>query len=125
MYADVANAARRTLDISGPMYVHPYLAVITDDSGMPHAGLTTFEYEPSAALDLLQATDTTLVLCQVDARGMCAESYLVFSQIARIGRRDAVVVVRSIRGSNTNRVLEVRLRYGRGGWIVVSSNLIS
>jgi hypothetical protein len=123
VYADIAAVARRALDISGPMHVHPYLAVVTDDPGSRPADLTTFEYEPSAALELLGRADSTLVLCQVDAQGMCAESYVVLSQIKRLGDRDAVAVVRSIRGRSTL-MLAVRLRYGREGWRVSGSKLI-
>lgn len=124
VYADAAIAARRAMGMSGPMYIHPYLAVVGDDSGIPRVDLTTFEYEPSAALALLHAEDSTLVRCQVGAQGMCAENYIVFSQIARIGDRDAVVVVRSIRGSRMNRALVARLRYGREGWRVSDSELV-
>lgn len=124
VYTDVAIIARRALGVSGPMYIHPYLAVIVDDSGMQSVDLSTFEFEPSAALALLHAADSALVLCQVGAQGMCVENYIVFSQIARIGDRDAVVVVRSIRGSGTGRALFVRLRYGREGWSVSDSELV-
>jgi hypothetical protein len=125
VYGAVASTARRALDLSGPMYIHPYVAVLAADSGSASTELTTFEYEPSSALHLLAATDTTLVLCQVDAQGMCAENYLVFSQMARTGDRDAVVLVRSMGGSKRIRVLMMRLRYGRNGWAVVSSALVS
>lgn len=122
VYADVAGTARRALNAPGRLYVHPYLAVATDDAGLPQTELSTFEYEPSAALELLQREDSTVVLCRVDAQGMCAENYIVFSQIARLGERDAVVVVRSIRGSDL-RALLVRLRYRRGDWVVTGSEL--
>lgn len=124
VYAEVATIARRSLGVVGPTYIHPYLAVVADDSGMPRVDLTEFEYEPSAALALLHAEDSTLVLCAVGAQGMCAENYMVLSQIARPGDRDAVVVVRSIRGPGMNRVLVVRLRYGREGWSVSGSELV-
>jgi hypothetical protein len=124
VYADVAIVARRDLGAAGTMYIHPHLAVATDDSDIPRADLTTFEYEPSAALDLLQEEDSTLALCQVGAQGMCAGNYIVFSQIARLGDRDAAVVVHSIRGPGSIRVLVVRLRYGRKGWSVSGSELI-
>ena len=106
------------------MYIHPYLAVVRDDAGVPRTDLTTFEYEPSAALDLLQRQDTTLLQCQVDALGMCAESYVVFSQVARLSDRDAVVVVQSVRSPREVRALLVRLRYGRAGWRVSGSELM-
>ena len=125
MYADIAIVARRALGASHPMYIHPYLAVINDDAGLPRADLTEFEYEPSAALDLLQRQDTTLRHCQVGAQGMCAEDYVVFSQIARLGDRDAVVVVQSVRSPRDVRALVVRLRYGREGWKVSGSELIT
>lgn len=124
VYADIAIVARRDLGVSDTMHVHPYLAVVADDSDIPRADLTTFEYEPSAALDLLQGEDSTLALCQVDAQGMCAGNYIVFSQIARLGDRDAAVVVHSIRGAGRVRVLVVRLRYVREGWSVSGSELI-
>lgn len=124
MYADIAVVARRAFGASDPMYIHPYLAVVKDHAGVPRADLTAFEYEPSAALDLLQHQDTTLRHCQVGAQGMCAEDYIVFSQTARLGDRDAVVVVQSVRSRREVRALVVRLRYGRQGWRVSGSELI-
>ena len=125
VYADIVAVSRQELNVSGPMYLHPYLAVARDEGGAPRVDLSTFEYEPSAALDLLRQRDSTLVLCQVNAQGMCAEDYVVMSQIARLSERDAVVVVRSIRGRGVVSALIVKLRYGQGTWNVSGSELIA
>lgn len=125
VYADVVAVAREELNLSGPMYLHPYLAVAMDEEGAPRVDLSTFEYEPSVALDLLRQRDTTLVLCQVNAQGLCAEDYVVMSQIARLSERDAVVVVRSIRGRGVVRALVVKLRYAQGTWNISGSEPIT
>lgn len=106
------------------MYLHPYLAIARDDEGAPRVDLSTFEYEPSAALDLLRQRDSTVVLCQHNAQGMCAEDYVVTSQITRLGERDAVVVVRSIRGREI-RALIVKLRYSQGTWNITGAEPVT
>jgi hypothetical protein len=125
VYADVVAVSRQELNVTGPMYVHPYLAVAVDDEGEPQVELSEFEYEPSAALELLRQRDSTVMLCQVDAQGMCAENYVVISQILRVGERDAFVVVRFIRGAGAVSGLIVKLRYGRGVWKVSASESIT
>lgn len=124
VYAHVADVSRRELNVRGQLYLHPYLAVATDNTGATATDPTTFEYEPSNALELLQQHDSTLALCQYNAQGMCANNYIVFSQIARVSERDAIVVVRSMRGAGGMRVLVVRLRYRSGRWRVSGSELM-
>jgi hypothetical protein len=125
VYARVVELFRLELNVFGRLYLHPYLAVARDEEGTPRLELTTFEYESSAALDLLSQRDSTLVLCRADAKGMCAEDYVVMSQIARLGERDAVVMVRSMRGRGVARVLMVKLRFVQGAWNVSGSELIN
>jgi hypothetical protein len=125
LYADILALSRLELNITVPTYLHPYLAVARDEEGAPKADLSTFEYEPSAALELLRQRDSTVVLCRVHAQGMCAEDYVVISQTVRLGERDAIVVVRSVRGPGSVRALVVKLRYGNGTWNVSGSELIT
>lgn len=124
VYADVVNITREVLNVSGTQYLHPYLAVAQDEDGDLLVDLSTFEYEPSNTLDLLRQRDSTVVLCQVGAQGLCARDYLVVSQIARVSGRDAVVIVRSIRGP-TIRALIVRLRYTQGTWNIAGAEMIT
>lgn len=118
IYADVAAAARQAFSIDGRMSVHTYLAVARGGDGLPQQDLTAFEYEPSAALDLLVRRDTMLVFCQSNAQGVCHGNYVVFSQIMRVGERDAFVIAHSIRGPASTKRLLVKLRYLGSRWTV-------
>ena len=123
VYVDIVALLREKRDISGTIYLHPYLALAKDEEGQPRVDLSTFEYEPSAALGMLGQRDSTVVLCRVNSQGLCNENYVVMSQMARLGERDAIVIVRSLRGRSNDGALVVRLRYDRGAWKVVGAEL--
>lgn len=121
MYGNVVSAARSALGLPDDVVVHPYRAVAEDSAGRPVARLDAFEYEPAVPLRLLAEGDSTVGLCEPNARGTCeASSYLVLSEMRRIGPRDAIVVALFMdRGAVARqRFLVVRLRYGREGWHV-------
>ena len=122
IYADVISEFREKRNASGTIYLHPYLAVARDEEGAPRVDLSRFEYEPSAALELLRQDDSSVVLCGVNAQGLCVGDYLVISQMARLSERDAVVIVQPIRGGADGGALMVKLRYGRGAWNISGSS---
>ncbi|HEX2167816.1 MAG TPA: hypothetical protein VHG09_11345, partial [Longimicrobiales bacterium] len=68
--------------------------------------------------------DSMLVSCQPNAQGICRGHHVVFSQITRVGERDALVIVQSIRAPASVTRLLVKLRYRRGGWAVSDFNVI-
>ena len=126
IYGDVIEAARQELHFGPAVPVHPYVAVLPDNLDRPTAELDEFEYTESGALANLQRTDSTLILCAYSARGVCAgASYMVLSQIKRTMERDASVVVLAVDTTAVPafRHLLVELRYARGAWRIVDTQL--
>lgn len=121
LYRRIIVAAQPELGLPANVTVHPYLAVVRDSAGQPRSQLDEFEYEPSAALRLLEAADSTIATCTPDVQGACATSpYLVLSAMHRLGDRDAVVMVLAIDRADAprERYLLARLRHRGGEWIV-------
>ena len=124
IYAEVLRTARDELGTDTHVAVHPYLAVARDTQGVLLARLDQFEYDRSAPLQMLQRSDTTLVLCDFNDQGVCkASSYLVLSQIRRVAGRDAELLVFAVDETST-RYLGVRLRYHGGAWHVAAARLL-
>lgn len=118
VYADAIAEARRTLQLGDTVAVHPYLAVATDTTGTPTLDIRDFEYEPSVPLKLLDEQERAVRLCRVDERGMCEGQYLILSRFTRVGERDAVIVVQSVRGPGSGRHLILNLRYRGEAWTI-------
>jgi hypothetical protein len=121
LYGHVLEVARTELDLPDTIVIHPYLAVARDSAGNVTFQLDEFEFEPSAALRLLQLADGAISGCAYDAQGLCTtSSYVVLSQMVRLAERDAAIVVLAVDRSDArrHRQLLVRLRHQGGEWRV-------
>ena len=125
LYADVVEAAAHALAHDSRIVLHPFLAVATDSTGAPRMNEIAFEYEPSAALAMLARQDTAVATCEPEHHGGCDGDYLILSQVARTGPRDAVVFVRAMDDARKPRQVVVRLRYSREGWLVTGAQASS
>jgi hypothetical protein len=125
VYGAVLEAARLELHLPDTLVVHAYLASAVDSAGHPGMALDEFdfEYEASAALRLLEESDSTLGLCSPGATGRCREpAYLVLSRVLRFAERDAMVmVIATDEQAATARVLRVLLRYRGESWSVAGT----